>query len=133
MTNKVTHVLLADDDMEDQDILKNAISQLNPAIEIKTVFNGGDAIDYLVNCPADKLPSLVILDYKMPILNAVEALEKLQSYPQLNHIPRVVWSTSYQDEHIKLCMERGASHYFKKPFNATELVAVARAMLAYIT
>ena len=132
MTDKIIHILLADDDIEDQDILKNAIVQLNPALVITTVFNGSEALEYLVNCSTDKLPALIILDYKMPVLNAVEVLERLQSYTQFKVIPKVVWSTSFQEEHIRLCMERGASHYFKKPFNETELAAVAKQMLAYI-
>lgn len=132
MIDKIIHILLADDDIEDQDILKNAIIQLNPMIGIETVFNGSEALQYLVNCSADKLPALIILDYKMPILNAVEVLEKLQSNMQFKLIPKVVWSTSFQEEHIRLCMDRGAVHYFKKPFNGTELAAVAKQMLAYI-
>lgn len=132
MTDKIIHILLADDDIEDQDILKNEIIELNPTLVITTVFNGNEALEYLVNCSEDKLPALIILDYKMPVFNAVEVLEKLQSYPRFKVIPKVVWSTSIQEEHIRLCMERGAVHYFKKPFNETELASVAKQMLAYI-
>jgi CheY-like chemotaxis protein len=132
ITDKITYIFLADDDIEDQDILKNAITQLNPPLVIETVFNGGAAFEYLINCSADKLPSLIILDYKMPILNAVEILERLQLYSQFKRIPKVVWSTSYQEEHIRQCMERGALHYFRKPFNTAELMIIAKEMLAYI-
>jgi CheY-like chemotaxis protein len=132
MADQLIYILLADDDLEDQDILKNAVTGLNAALVVNTVSNGQEAIQYLHDRAAGELPSLLILDYKMPILTAVDVLEKLQGDPRYTQMPKVVWSTSYQDDHIKLCMDRGATHYFKKPFNSTELVTIAKKMIACI-
>jgi len=123
-------IFLADDDPEDQEILKDAILQQEPSADIHSVMNGQQAVDYLVNCAEDRLPSLLIFDYKMPILNAVEVLERIKHIPQLRAIPKVVWSTSNQEEHVRLCKENGALLYFVKPTKTEELNKIASQMLA---
>lgn len=129
MAGKAKIIFLADDDPEDQEILKDAILKQDPAANIYSVMNGQQAIDYLVNCPDNCLPSLLILDYKMPIFNAVEVLEKIASIPQLQPIPKVVWSTSNQADHVRHCLENGADLYFVKPTKTEDLYNMARKML----
>jgi CheY-like chemotaxis protein len=129
MDSKAKIIFLADDDLEDQEILKDAILKLEPTANIHAVMNGQQAIDYLVSCADDRLPSLLIFDYKMPIFNAVEVLERIGNIPRLQSLPKVVWSTSNQAEHVKRCLDNGASYYFVKPTRADELDRIARQML----
>lgn len=129
MEAKARIIFLADDDPEDQEILKDAILQLEPTADVHSVMNGQQAIDYLVNLTGDRLPSLLIFDYKMPIFNAVEVLERIKHIPQLHAIPKIVWSTSNQPEHVRLCKENGASLYFVKPTRTDELNKIVRQML----
>ncbi|QHS62232.1 response regulator [Chitinophaga agri] len=129
MASKAKTIFLADDDPEDQEILKDAILKQAPSVNIHSVMNGQQAIDYLINCPDDDLPSLLIFDYKMPIFNAVEILERIADVPQLQTIPKVVWSTSNQADHAKRCMDMGAALYFVKPTKTEELDNIARQML----
>lgn len=109
--------LLADDDRDDQEILMEAILYEQPETQINTVFNGQQVLDYLAERVPAEWPSLIILDYKMPVMNAKEVLENIQ---QVN-IPKVVWSTSSQPEHMQLCQQLGALKYFIKPNNRAEL------------
>lgn len=110
-------ILLADDDSEDQEILIEAILQHQPDTAISTVFNGQQVLDYLAARAPEEWPGLIILDYKMPVMNATEVLEKIQGL----NIPMVVWSTSSQPEHIQRCRQLGAASYFIKPNNGPEL------------
>lgn len=112
--------LLADDDSDDQEILMEAILQEQPDTEINTVFNGQKVLDYLAERVPAEWPSLIILDYKMPVMNAREVLEQIQDIK----IPKVVWSTSNQPEHMYLCEQLGAVKYFIKPNNRPELNAI---------
>ncbi|SHN43350.1 response regulator [Chitinophaga sp. CF418] len=129
MDSKAKIIFLADDDPEDQEILKDAILSLDPTADIHSVVNGQQAIEYLLNCPDNCLPALLILDYKMPIYNAIEILEKIQNVPRLKSIPKVVWSTSNLAEHVRSCIEKGALQYFVKPTRTEELNNIARQML----
>jgi len=129
MESKAKIIFLADDDPEDQEILKDAILRLEPTADIHSVVNGLQAVEYLLNCPEASLPELLIFDYKMPIYNAIEVLEKIREIPRLKAIPKVVWSTSNQPEHVRSCMEKGALQYFVKPTKIDELNNIARQML----
>ena len=126
---KTVSILLADDDPEDQDILKEYLLEENPGLSIHCVFNGKEVISRLNSSTEDELPSLIILDYKMPILNAVQTLEQIGENERYSAIPKVVWSTSDRDEHKKRCLETGAVHYFSKPISRIELARVASHML----
>lgn len=114
--------LLADDDRDDQEILIEAILEEEPDTKINTVFNGQQVLDYLAERSPDNWPSLIILDYKMPVMNATEVLEKIQDIKVL----KVVWSTSSQPEHMQICRQLGAAEYFIKPNNRPELKAMVQ-------
>jgi len=130
MPDKTKIILLADDDPEDQEILEDVITRLEPSIEMHKVDTGKQAVDYLLSCPDDQLPCFIILDYAMPVFNAVEVLENICHDPRLAAIPKVVWSSSRQPEHVKTCKDRGAITYFVKPNKMSELTEIAKQMLA---
>jgi CheY-like chemotaxis protein len=129
MPEKTMIILLADDDPEDQEILEEAILKLEPAAQLQKVDGGKQAVDYLLNCSEAELPCLIILDYSMPVFNAAEVLGQIGNEDRLRDIPKVVWSSSKQPEHVKLCMENGAISYFVKPNKMSELTSIARKML----
>jgi CheY-like chemotaxis protein len=129
---KTTCILLADDDPEDQDILKEYLLKEDPSLWIHCVLNGKEAVSWLEECPDEELPSLIILDYKMPLLNGIETLEQLNDVPRYLFIPKVIWSTSVLMEHKKLCLEKGAIAYFSKPVRPGDLISLAREMLKII-
>ena len=122
-------ILLADDDLEDQDMLVDALQRVDVSLHIDTVSNGKQVLDYLSSCQKDDLPCLIILDYKMPILNAAEVLEKMMEEQQYVVIPKIVWSTSRQEEHMTRCLKAGASQYFIKPNDVAELKSIAAGMV----
>jgi CheY-like chemotaxis protein len=130
MPDKIKIILLADDDPEDQEILEDMITRLDAAVDVHKVDNGKQAVDYLLSCREDELPALIILDYSMPVFNAAEVLDHIRHAPFLQSIPKVVWSTSKQPEHVKPCLEKGARSYFVKPNKMSELMEIAKQMLA---
>jgi len=129
MHQKQAVILLSDDDAEDQEILEESILTLAPQTTIRTVGNGQQVIDFLESCTDTELPALIVLDYKMPILNAVEVLEYTKGVQRYISIPKVVWSSSDRPEHVKKCIDRGALEYFVKPNKVNDLDSIAAAML----
>jgi CheY-like chemotaxis protein len=126
----LTSILLADDDSEDQELLKESLLAQEPVAMIDVVWNGQEVLTYLNECPEDGLPQLLILDFQMPILTAVEVLDRLRRNTRYDSIHKVVWSTSTQPEHIKKCLENGALRYFAKPNNQDELHRLAGSILS---
>jgi len=130
MPDKTKIILLADDDPEDQEILVDAITRLDAKVDMHKVDTGKQAVDYLLSCPESELPCLIILDYSMPVFNAAEVLDHIRHKLVLQPIPKVIWSSSRQPEHVKPCMEKGAMSYFVKPNKMSELNDIAQQMLA---
>jgi CheY-like chemotaxis protein len=125
-----TSILLADDDSEDQELLKDSLLEQEPVAMIHVVWNGQEVLTYLHECPETSLPQLLILDFQMPFLTAVEVLYRLQQNTRYDAIRKVVWSTSTQPEHIRKCLENGALRYFPKPNNQDELYTLTGNILA---
>lgn len=122
-------ILIADDDLDDQEILIEVLHQMDPSLEIATAVNGGFVLDYFEGRSSDEFPDLVVLDYKMPVMSGVEVLEHLQKEERYAAVPMVVWSTSGQPEHRTRCLEAGARQYFIKPASLQELRTIAGQML----
>jgi CheY-like chemotaxis protein len=124
------YILLADDDGDDQDLLKESILQYSPSALIKIVNSGPQVLAWLDECPDEQLPAMLILDYKMPILNAAQVLDELNANTRHAGLPKVVWSTSSNRKHIDECLSKGALRYFPKPNDVTELAAITESILS---
>lgn len=110
-------------------MLEEALLSANPGLQLVMVNDGQQALEYLESLLDNELPDFIVLDYKMPVYNAVEVLDRLLVHPRLQVIPKVVWSTSNQPEHVKACLEKGALEYFIKPSKLVELKGITRRML----
>jgi CheY-like chemotaxis protein len=124
------YILLADDDGDDQDLLTEAILQYRPSALVKTVNNGPQVLAWLDECPDEQLPAMLILDYKMPILNAAQVLDELNANSRYAGLPKVVWSTSSNRKHVDECLSKGALGYFPKPNDVTELATITASILS---
>lgn len=68
--------LLVDDDDTTNFLNKFFLKQLDPNLEVNTVLNGKEAIDFLILNAEDITPCLLILDTNMPIMNGWEFLDE---------------------------------------------------------
>jgi CheY-like chemotaxis protein len=129
MFPKPRFILIADDDQEDVELLSEVISQLDATAKMHMVSNGRMIIRYLDESGDDQLPSLIVLDYNMPNMNGAEVLEQLCTNPRYQNIPKIIWSTSNNNNYIKECMDKGATSYFVKPATHKHLQQQAAQML----
>ena len=124
------YILIADDDADDQDLLQQAILDLAPDTPIRSIWNGQRVLSFLEECSENMLPSLLVLDYKIPPLDANEILTALSGQVQYAEMAKVVWSSSSQTSHMNNCLGNGALKYFQKPNDTLELKALAAEILA---
>lgn len=122
-------ILLADDDLDDQELMEGAILQVESDAAIHTVSSAKEVLVYLQSCTNQELPCLIILDYNMPDSTGAEVLQLLTSHNRYNKIPAVVWSTSDSSVYKNICKERGAKAYFRKPIIYTDTIKIAKEML----
>ncbi len=123
------HILLAEDDQDDQELLKEAFSKVDPCCQLHIEGNGKNALDYLEQLSDSSLPGVIILDYNMPELNGSQVLERLYSCPRYRSIPKVILSTSDNIKYVEESLSKGALAYRVKPYDFSGLVAIAREMI----
>jgi CheY-like chemotaxis protein len=115
MTSGKPYILVADDDPDDQEMLAERFSRSDPDIRFRWMSNGYEVLDFLRTCPADDLPGLMVIDYKMPGITGAEVLQGIQHEERFRRIPKVIWSTSDNQEYIDHALNSGADDYFAKP------------------
>jgi CheY-like chemotaxis protein len=124
-------ILIADDDMEDIELIEDAIQRQKSSFNLHKFNNGKSVIEYLSGQSDESLPCLIMLDYNMPELTGLQVLSMLKNQERYNHIPKIILSTSSTPIHIHECITNGASEYFVKPNNLKELDALMFKILGY--
>jgi CheY-like chemotaxis protein len=125
--NPVT-VLHVDDDPNDSALLLNASRKAKVNFNIETIPDGEQAIAYLSGQGAyrdqaqHQIPSLILLDLKMPRATGFEILRWIRQHPELNQLPVIVLSGSELQEDIRRAYAEGANSYLVKPLGFEALV-----------
>jgi CheY-like chemotaxis protein len=126
-------VFLAEDDLDDEEMLIEMMKAQQAGIKFITANTGSKALEMLKNLPADQLPVLIILDYNLPEMSGAEILARLKELKQYDSVVKVVWSTSNSPVYQKKCMELGAHSYIVKPTGIAGIKAIAKELTAICT
>ncbi len=105
------HLLLADDDEANRDLLRRRLEKLG--YRITACGDGQEALELA----REAAPDLVLLDMLMPVMDGHEVLVRIKSDEVLRHLPVIMISALDQVEGIAHCIELGAEDYLAKPFN----------------
>ncbi len=133
-------VLLAEDDPSHEALFRRAFSHSGVNCRLDVVHDGVEAIEYLFRTGqfhdlADfALPSLILLDLKMPRMDGLQVLQVLRRVRGDNHIrfaPVVVLTSSDNDGNISEAYRLGAQSYICKPLDYSDFAATVRETLKY--
>jgi len=94
--DRITHILIIDDDADYSQMLKSAISTELPGAEITATDDGYEGLMLI----GEIKPQLVILDIKMPKIDGFQVLELLKTR-KIDHDMKVLVITGYLDEDTK--------------------------------
>jgi len=130
MTRTFIRILMADDDLEDLELIEEHILQVEPTIKLDKFIDGRSAYEYLSSQPDGDLPSLIILDYNMPGLNGPQLLFSLKTGKRYKSIPKIVLSSSSAAQFIDECLKNGATEYIVKPDNMKEVHDLAKKLVS---
>lgn len=121
MANKT--ILLVEDNPDDEELTLRSLRKANIVNEVVVARDGGEALDFLFGTgkhagrDAGHMPSVVLLDLKLPKLNGIEVLHRLRADPRTRLLPVVVLTSSSEDEDMLRSYESGANSYVRKPFD----------------
>ena len=123
-------VLLAEDDIDDQELLAEAFSEVDPNIQLIPFTSGKKFLSYLDELP--EIPDMLVLDYNIPEMNGAEILKHLQGDGRYQAVTKLVWSTSDSSHYERSCLALGAKAYLIKPTSVDGLVSLAHRMVSYV-
>jgi two-component system response regulator len=126
-------VLLVEDNPSDEKLTVRALKQGDVPHRVVVARDGADALDYLFRTGPhagrpDELPSLMLLDLKLPRVNGLEVLRRVRSDPRTRLLPVVVLTASREDADVSQCLALGANAYVRKPVDYGEFVEAARTL-----
>jgi CheY-like chemotaxis protein len=126
-------ILIGEDDFEDQFILEEYFQDNGVKEVVAFEKNGKKIIEYLEQLnPEEELPSLIVLDLNMPILNGTQTLFELKQHARFNKIPVIIYSTSDNDHEKRKCINFGAVEYLVKPISVEEGDRMVKRFLQFV-
>ena len=106
-------VLIIDDEKR---LLTSLKQLLNVDYNVMTAPDGKEGVKLYEN----EKPSLILLDLDMPVMNGLEALEKIRS---VDRDVLIIIMTGRSSHHLaRHCGDLGVDGYIEKPFEITELI-----------
>ncbi len=124
------YILLVDDDADDLMLLKDAIAKNSSLYELKEAWDGSQALTFLHAMKTEQLPSLIVLDINMPILDGRELLAIIKENVELKNIPVLFFTTSANPKDIEYA-ESFNVKLLTKPYSTTLLSEAAKKIISY--
>ena len=117
---EIRRILVVDDDRE---IARGLSYRLKAkGYEVQAAHGGEQG--FTLAC--EERPDAVVLDIRMPDVDGLTVLSRLKDHPETKSIPVIMCSASLVDQ--KDALDRGASFFVQKPFEAEVLLAAIEAV-----
>ena len=110
---KALDILLIEDDIDDVDLLKDALLENEVNYQMQVIMEGDKVFSYLQTI--ENLPEIIVMDLNLPKTDGKEILQEIKSSSPLTKIPIVVLTTSSSKEDIDYCNRMGISKFITKP------------------
>ena len=117
-----TRILIVDDNASSRTILQHSLDQHTFITD--TASSGRQALELLEQAQSDNTPyHVVLMDWKMPGMNGIEATRKIQTDPLLTTPPVIIMVSAYQQSDLHTELEGVAlKRWITKPVTPTHLL-----------
>jgi len=135
MNDKV--ILLVEDNPNDVTLTLHALKKNNIANEVVVAEDGVEALDYLFGEGAhagrdvSQMPSLVLLDLKMPRLDGLDVLKRLRADDRTKLLPIVILTSSREEHDLVEGYSLGVNSYVQKPVDFDQFTEAVRQLGLY--
>ena len=130
-------VLVVEDSADDVLFIRRALKKAAITCPLHVVGDGDAALEFLegrgkyADRDAYPLPTLVLLDLKLPRRSGLEVLEALQTHPLRSRMVIVMLTGSRQSIDVDRAYALGANSYLVKPISLDALADLVRALGLY--
>jgi len=123
-------ILIADDDLDDQELMKRGLKDCKVKVNIIPLYDGIKLMDYLLKRQEYKnittIPDLILLDLNMPLMDGFEVLKEIRKYPHLQKIPLFVITTSRNTDDGHKALELGANGFYTKGARSKDILQIMK-------
>ena len=130
-------ILLAEDREDDILLIRQAFQKGGINVPLFVVRNGEEVVAYLrgegkfFNRDEYPLPSLLLLDLKMPRMDGFEVLKWIRTQPGLNTLRVVVLTCSERIRDVNIAYNLGANSFLVKPMDFEHVVELTKILKDY--
>ncbi len=111
-------ILIIDDNEDDILITERVLSKIAPQVRREVAHRGEAGLALLRD--GRPLPSLILLDLKMPGMSGFDVLREIRADKRLMHIPVIVVTSSALETDEKAACEAGANCFLHKAFDMNQ-------------
>jgi|SRR5205085_7190842 len=107
-------IYIVDDDQDDEEIIRDAITDLGLKNELQFFHSGEDLINQLKTHKV--VPFIIISDINLPRMDGFQLRERILGDPSITDktIPFIFWSTTASDTQVRKAYELSAHGFFLK-------------------
>jgi len=117
-------LMFVDDNPDERILIKRQANKSGVGVRMIESSGGQNAIDQLAVMDSDELPSMILLDLKMPKVDGLQVLQWVRDNEKTKHVPVVMFSTSDDQQDISNSYELGANSYVVKDINHQNCVDI---------
>jgi CheY-like chemotaxis protein len=103
----IERVLVADDDVDDFEVLEAAIKEIPLPVVLERAENG----EILLKILSENVPDLLFLDILMPCKDGKQCLLEIRSNKKYDLLPIVIYSSIHFEKDVEFCFRNGANIY----------------------
>lgn len=125
--NRNLRIILIEDDIDDVEILQDALDHHHVKFTMTVLKDGSAAIQFCKR--AEYTPDIIIMDFNLPRVHGREVVSMIRSTPQFNSTPILILSTSSSKEDISFAYGAGADRYLVKPTTLESINATVKVII----
>lgn len=125
------HIVIAEDDMDDADVITETFTNNPNFSKVSLVANGEELLNFLKN-DSNPNPDVILTDINMPLVDGIEALQEILNTKELKDIPCFVYSTSINPSYKEKCDDLGVKAYLIKPYSFEAFAEIPKTILSII-
>ncbi|MBI9059097.1 MAG: response regulator [Labilibaculum sp.] len=124
-------ILIAEDDPRDVELTLEALAEHNLANKVDVVHDGVEAMEYLrkdgkYQNRESGLPTVLLLDIKMPRMDGIEVLKEVRSDEKLKLLPVVILTSSREAPDLEAAYKLGVNAYVVKPVDFQDFIKAVK-------
>jgi two-component system response regulator len=125
-------ILLVEDNPDDELLTLRALEKSRISNRVEIARDGAEALEVLFDRAEEgRLPSLVLLDLKLPKIDGLEVLRRLRADSRTATVRVVIFTTSREERDIVSSYNLGANSFVRKPLDFHDFAEAVRQLGMY--